>query len=150
MAISKTLFGSTVSVPERKEKGWGVQVTNILTSLIDGIAGAVVKVGSAYIAAWSTADSTLASAATLTPTATMHRVQGNGGAVVLDGTTAIADGSVDGQQLVLEGADATNTVEITDGANVDLNGDVTLALGQCIRLAWNETRSVWVEVARNH
>ena len=151
MSTEKTLHGNSVTVPAVGDTNWGANVgTGILVPVIDGVDATTYKTGSNTFAKTSPADSTLASSATLTPTSSHHRVQGSGGAVILDSTTAIADGSVDGQILFLEGAHSTNTVEVEDGANVDLPGGVVLGLGsetRSVTLVWNSSRSVWVKHA---
>lgn len=151
MSIAKTLFGTVRQVPERKETGWGAQVTGILDDLIDfanafGFLFGADSPGMKF----SVATSTLAAAATLTPTATLHRVQGTPGAVTLSAATPIAAGAFNGQLLLLTGAHAANTVTIQTGGNVDLNGDITLGLGQSVMLVWNSTRSAWEELNRSN
>ena len=95
-------------------------------------------------------DTTLADGATLTVTHPVHRVQGDGGAATLDGTTAIADGTTDGQKLILFGVSDVNTVTIEDAANTKLNGQVILTDGDCIELYWDSTNSIWREKGRNN
>ena len=151
MSTTVELWGVNHEVPATGETGWGSAVSTFLINKLDGMDGLSFKLtGNAIVFALETVtDSTLAASATLTPTAPAHRVQGSGGAVTLDATTAIADGASPNQLLKLEGAHATNTVTILDGANTDLNGLVTLALGEAIEIMWDPTRSVWQEQGRS-
>jgi len=149
MAISTTLFGTTRSIPQTGNVRYGAQLSGIIYDLVrfcESLGNLESGVG---IAALSAASTELSASGTLTPTASLHRVYSDGGAVTLDGTTAIADGSKDGQILVVEGTSDTNTVKIPTGANTDLNGSITLTQGDVIYLAWNDTRSLWVEIHRN-
>jgi len=155
MSISKTLFGTTRLVPETGEPFseadvWGDEVTGILTDLIDAVDATIVQDGSNFFVRPSVASSTLAASATLTPTASVHRVQGNGGAVTLSTGTAIANGAEDGQTLVLVGAHATNTVSVRHGANTALNGNITLGLDEAITLRWDEATGDWAEESRSN
>ena len=143
MSIPKTIFGTTYQIPENNEEPWGFH-TSFESAVADAIAG-WIKIGSAVVPLYSGASSTLAAAATLTPAAMIHRVQGSGGPVTLSATTPIAAGTVDLQPLFLEGNHATNFVTILDGGTVDLNGDITLELGMVMNLFWNASRAVWVE-----
>lgn len=151
MATSKSLAGNTVSIPSAGETGWGGNVGAILDDLID-IADAIgLIVSGVGIRRQKITNSTLAANATLTPATERHRVNGSGGAVTLHATTAIADGSIDGQMLVLEGTHATNTVTIIGGANTDQNGDVELGLSpftRAIVFNWNAQRGLWIEESR--
>lgn len=149
MSVNKTLFGQARIVPETNETGWGAEVTGQLGDLLDGADEVLHKNGTAILIRHQSEDSTLAASATLTPTKTVHRVAGSGGAVTLDTTTAIASGNKDGQLLILEGTSDTNTVTIQSGANVQLNGDVVLAQDDKISLRWDATRGDWIEIGRN-
>lgn len=149
MSITKTLFGTSRTIPERKETSWGAQVTGILDDLIDGVEAAVGLSGSTFFVKWLVATSSLAAAASLTATATIHRVQGDSAARTLDTTTPIVAGS-NGQLLILMGAHATNTITIEDSGTVDLNGDITLGLGEVLGLIYNTTRSKWEECFRSN
>lgn len=150
MGIADTVFGKNVTIPETDDRNWGAQGTTILQDIItwaDALGYLISGEGALRL---KSTDSTLAASATLTPTHPVHRVDGSGGAVTLDGTTAIADGSVAGQVLVLIGTHATNTVKVPNSANTRLNGSVTLALGDVIILWWDSTDSNWVEFTRNN
>jgi hypothetical protein len=146
MSIPKTLFGSTRQVPETDEENWGGEVTGQLADLIDGVEKHVVKSGSSFFSGATVATTTLAAGATLTPTAEIMRVSGNGGAVTLSGTTPIANGAKDGQKLVLKGTSNSNTVTILGSStNMLINGDVTLADGDVIEFFWDGSASKWQE-----
>jgi hypothetical protein len=80
------------------------------------------------------------------------RVAGNGGAVVLDTDPAISNGTYDTEEIVIEGTSDTNTVEIADGCNTALAGGASMVLGQydILRLRWNSSASLWVELSRSN
>jgi hypothetical protein len=151
MATDKSLHGDTVSVPETDETNWGAEVSAFLSTLIED----------AHAICWQDADgnvfskhsvttTTLADSATLTPATNIYRLAGTSGAITLDGTTAITDGEVDGQILIIKGTSDTNTVTINDGANTQQNGNVTLADGDTIEFWWDSTGSEWQERSRNN
>lgn len=149
MSYNKTLFGNTVSVPEAGNSGVGPAATAILDDCIDGVDQSFTMVSGVVLPRRQSTTSVLAGAATLTQTHPLHRVSGSGGAVTLSGTTAIANGTIDGQWLILVGDHATNTVTIQNGANVQLTGgDVTLNQFEAITLEWNSTQGDWQEISR--
>lgn len=149
--IPKTLFNVARQVPETREQDWGDQVTGILDDLIDGAEAALTRDGSGNLLPKApSASNTLASLATLTPTAAVHKIQGSGGAVTLHATTAIADGTADGQLLLLQGAHAANTVTIPAASNTNLNGPCTLGLGETLYLRWDLALSAWYEITRSN
>lgn len=73
-------------------------------------------------------------------------IVGNGGPVTITATPQIAAGNAVGQQLVLIGEGAANSVTIADGNGLALNGSATLLQNQSITLEWDGT--VWVELSR--
>lgn len=88
---------------------------------------------------------------TLTPTATVHKVGGSGGARSLNSTTAITSG-IDGQILILKGDSNTNTLTVPDGANTRLAGNQAAILGDgdVLTLMYSSSESDWVEVSRSN
>jgi len=151
MATSQALFGTTYQIPITPERFWGTQVRTYLLALgrWANTVGYLTSSNVGLFVAEATS-STLAAAATLTPTHPTHQVEGSGGAVTLDGTTAIADGEIDQQQLILIGQSDTNTVLVPESANTALNGPCLLALGDVLTLGWDETASVWRELSRSN
>lgn len=151
MSTAQDLWGTTRQVPVTDEINWGGEVSAQLLALLLGMDETTFQIASGSVVQIAqSADSTLAAGATLTQTAAVHLVQGSGGAVTLDGTSAIADGEADGALLRLEGAHATNTVTILDGANTSMNGLVELALGDAISFRWSDALSVWQEQSRSN
>jgi hypothetical protein len=148
MATPVNLFGVVRKIPANKERRWGSEVRSVLIDLSTWANGLGKLSGSAPLIGFGSTDSTLAAAATLTPASIVHRVQGSGGAVTLNGTTAIANGTLTGQLLVLIGLSDTNTVTIQHGSNVRLNGNVVLALDDVLWLRWDGTD--WLELSRNN
>lgn len=149
MAIATDLFGVTYQIPETKERPWGAIVTALLRSLatsanqISSLSGGVPSL------VFQPTNTTLANGGTLAWTYPWHRISGSGGAVTLSSTSSIADGAKDGQLLFLSGSSASNTVTITDGSNVQLNGAVLLGLNEGILLGWNSSIGDWVELFRS-
>lgn len=151
MALPKTFYGTSRDVPQSGERNWGNTMTQVVADLIDGLDGVTLLLASGIsLLKLESADTSLAAGATLTATYPVHRIQGTAGAVTLDTTTAIADGGVDGQLLVLFGVSDTNTVTIEDAANTKFNGQIIVTDGDCITLYWDSTNSVWRELNRNN
>ncbi len=73
-------------------------------------------------------------------------IAGSGGAVTVTATNPVAIGSSTGQILILYGTSDTNTVTLTEGTNLSMNGNVTLGVDDMIALLWNGT--YWNEIAR--
>jgi len=151
MSYPKTLYGNTVSVPEAGNKNVGVAATAILDDTIDGVDGISMMTsgGNVTLKATSTTG-TLGAGATLTKTHAVHKISGTSGAVTLSATTAITNGTVDGEFLRLQGTSATNTVTIQDAANVVLrDGNVTLGLHDVVEFRWDAAVADWIESFRS-
>jgi hypothetical protein len=88
-----------------------------------------------------------AASATITPNRSYERVQGTG-AVTLNATTAISNGSYTGQILVLQGKSNTNTLTVPDNANTKLAGNCTLGDDDTLTLLWEG--SDWIEISRSN
>jgi len=73
-------------------------------------------------------------------------ITGSGGAVTVTANPKIAAATSVGQRLRLIGTSATNTVTISDGNGVSLNGTWVASDNSAIELDWNG--SVWTEVSR--
>jgi hypothetical protein len=66
-------------------------------------------------------------------------------------TITFANGTVDGQQLVVRiVATGTNGVELLDAGTFVLSGDATLRNTDTITLIWDNTSTLWIEVARRN
>lgn len=148
-------FGTTRTIPETGETGWGLEVTNFALDTIRAVGGtnglSWLISNVPVLVFKSTNNLSLAAAATITQATPIHIVSGNG-AVTLNSTTAVTNGVTDGQILVLMGDSAitTNTVSITHGANVQLNGNITLGAYTVLALRWNNTLADWVELWRSN
>jgi len=82
---------------------------------------------------------------TLTPT-TSYLLLNPAASVILNATTAIANGSTVGDILILEGTDDTQTVTIPNGANTSLAAaSRTLGNDDTLMLLWNG--STWIEIS---
>lgn len=74
-------------------------------------------------------------------------VQGSGGAVTVTANPQIQAGTIDGQDMVICGRSNTNTVTLSNGTGLVLNGSAVLGEDDCISLNWDT--SSWVELSRN-
>lgn len=149
MSVPKTLYGSTRQIPETDETDWGDEMTALESDQTEGLDEVSWKSTTHKGQKSTSGSATLAAGATITPTRTVMKVQGSGGAVALSAVTAIAPGETDGQELILQGDHAANTVSLVDGANVQLNGNITLGQYECLELRWDSTVGDWIEVGRS-
>lgn len=108
-----------------------------------GINGRTVKTPSTPVA--------YANDATITALKSIMRVYGNGGAVTLDTAPAIADGVSDGQTVIIQGTNDTNTVTIVDNVNVQLASGASWVggKGDVLEVMWSSTDSDWYEISRS-
>ncbi len=151
MSIAKTLLGDARIVAETGETGWGDETTQILVDLIDIANISVQRLASgSLVRVIPPTSATPADGTTVTLTSSYMRLSGSGGAVVLDTATPLSAGEFDGMELDLEGTDGTNTVEIRDSGNVNLNGLIILSDSTWISLRWNDSQSEWRERNRNN
>ncbi len=149
MSVSKTLNETARTIPESGETGWGAETTGLLGDSTDNLNAVTTQVAGNPVPKLAPTTTILAAGGTLTQTHPLHRLQSTSGEAVLDGTTAIADGTVDGQVVSIEGTSNTNYVVIPDGANTDINGAFYGVLGAVLRLVWNSSRGLWVEHFRS-
>ena len=73
---------------------------------------------------------------TITPTGTYQPLT-SAAAVTTSAVTAIADGAVNGQLLILANENITDTIIIKNGANTHLSGDITLGNDDTLTLMWD-------------
>ncbi len=73
-------------------------------------------------------------------------VQGSGGPVVVTANPQIAAGFIVGQRLTLIGRSAVNTLTLSDGTGLDLNGTCVLDDNGTLNLLWDGTN--WHEESR--
>lgn len=73
-------------------------------------------------------------------------VQGLAGAVTVTANPQIAAGTLVGQRLVIIGRSATNTVTLSDGNGLSLNGPLVLGLDSIATLVWDGV--AWTEANR--
>lgn len=92
------------------------------------------------------ADNTLV---TVAATTSFLRLDGNG--VPANRTVTLANGTSDGQFLVIRAvAFGANGIELQDAGNLRLSGDVQLNNNDTITLIWDATSVVWIEVSRRN
>jgi hypothetical protein len=160
MTVNIDYFGTTRSIPETDEENWGAEGTNLHVDTVRAVGSVVDSTTSGL--AWlisnipvlvfsSTTNLALGAGATITQSRPIHIVSGSG-AITLNGTTAITNGVRHGQVLGLMGDSGitTNTVSITDGSNVSLNGNITLGAGHFLLLWWDSVLADWRELFRNN
>jgi len=71
-------------------------------------------------------------------------VQGSGGPIVVTANPQISAGTVVGQILYLIGSSDTNSLSISDGSGLSLNGTMVLYNHSAISLIWDG--SLWSEM----
>lgn len=151
MSTSKTLHDDTIQIPITDETDWGAEVSAYQATYAEDLDEICYQDSDGNVfTRRSPTTTTFAAAATLTPSSSYHRIQGTSAAVTLNGTTAITDGEKDGQLLTLKGTSDANAVTINDGANTDMNGNVTLEEGDVIEFVWDSTSSEWTERSRTN
>ena len=113
---------------------------------IDGIKADIL------LPKWSTSPKViLAAGSVIKPESTVMNITATvgGGAVTLTSNPSIADG-INGQILVLRGSHATDTVTLTDGNGMQLNGSITLATNDTITLYYDAViTNDWIELSRS-
>ena len=97
----------------------------------------------------STIDITAAGGITITNT--VMRIRGSGGAIDITAIPQIADGQ-DGQIVILQGDDDTNTVKLDDGNGLALDSDAsfTMGKGDIIQLTFDSEDDIWYEITRTN
>ena len=154
MPLPKELYGSSRPLPQSGERNWGNVMTQWCSDVSDGLDGISLLLSSGVVLFKSESTSgVILDDAGLTVTHPVHYLEGDDGAgndadVVLNATTAIVDGDIDGQHLLLFGANDSATVTIPDGANTALNGLCILDTEQCLHLRWDEASGLWQEITR--
>lgn len=128
------------------------QVTTFTASGVATFAGNVI-VSSRLFAPTAGATQSLLAATAINPVGLKIKVVGNGGAVVLTATPTITAPATDGQLLLIQGTDGTNTVTLQDeaslaGTGLELGAATrVLGLGDTILLTWDSAVSKWFEIA---
>ena len=126
----------------------------VLVSQLDGdiIAqgiddGTDVNLGtttSDILALTPSADTSIADGGSISPTSSLMRIQGDGAPVTVN---SIANGSKDGQVLILRGLNSTNTVTLQAGGNLVLNSNVRFVIGNrdTISFVFDDAEDLWIE-----
>lgn len=133
---------------------------SIAATPISGAAGSFTTLAAStsasiagLLATPPTALQTLAAANLIAVAGTKVRVVGNGGAVVMTSTPTIALGTIDGQELLVQGTSDVNTVQLQDdgslaGSKLRLGAaNRTLGAGDTIRFSWDSTLQFWLETS---
>lgn len=112
--------------------------------------GSVTVEGATFLAAASA--QSLIAATTINPNRTKIKVVGNGGPVTLVSHPTITAPASDGQLLIIQGTDDTNTVELQDdgassGTKLQLGSTSrVLGKGDILGLMWDQTDGFWYEL----
>lgn len=91
-------------------------------------------------------DTSITAGGGITVTNVIQRVVGSGGAVDITANPQIAAGS-DGQLVIIQGTNDTNTVKLDDGTGLALCGGVSMTLGNNdnISMMYDSGASEWLE-----
>lgn len=151
MSANVIYNGTTYSIPDPGDEGWGASLTAFLTDVANSRPAATTMPSAIDVNKMSLVptSSTVTADSTLTAVTSHHKLTA-ASALTLNATTSITDGTTDGQFLVLQGTSDTNTVTIQDASNVELNGDIVLGSGDLIALLYNSTAGVWRELYRSN
>ena len=75
------------------------------------------------------------------------RVAGSGGPVDITANPQIVAG-VDGQVVIIQGTNDTNTVQLDDGDGLSLSASIVLGQNDNITLMYDSGESLWIETSR--
>jgi hypothetical protein len=125
-------------------KNFSILLIDLNQEVKDSLGGAVTGTSSAPVL--------LSAAGQITPSSKYREtlyVRGNGAAITL-GSTPIAAGTVDGQEITLVGTSDTNTVTVlASGTGVFQNGDQVLRNRSARSYLWDATGTVWIMTGGN-
>jgi hypothetical protein len=154
MPVLVSFNGTNYNIPLTGELGWGDQVETFLVAvanaaLVSGSSPAALNITTLNVTNQSfvKAPLTVAAGASITPTQT-NIVLTSLSAIALSVTTAIANGTTEGQILILSNV-GNYEIFIQNGANTLMNGDIYLATGESIEFKWDATL-FWVEQRRSN
>ena len=153
MSQNVTLQSVTYAIPDRKETGWGSEMTSYLKEVGEELEALIVATGGGSIpnSGTVTTDATIVEGETITQAFGRYRIQGTSGPVTLHADLALADGATDGNLIYLQGTSDTNTVTVPDDSNTSMpGGDCTLHASDLLVLMWDSTSSSWIEMSRNN
>lgn len=74
-------------------------------------------------------------------------IQGSGGAVTVSANPQISNGTIVGQTIILQGRSDTNTVTLSNGTGLSLNGSAVMGADDILSLIWDGTS--WTEMSRS-
>lgn len=100
-----------------------------------------------FVANTPSSDTAITAAGGITPTKTLMRIVGDGGAIDITASPQIAAGTVDGQKLIIQGTHDTNTVTIDDGTGVATDSGASLTFGKNdnAEFMWDAGESEWLQ-----
>lgn len=83
---------------------------------------------------------------TSTASFTKIYIAGSGGPITVTKNPQIAAGTADGQVIILQSTNGTNTVTLANGTGLVLNGTWVGGLSSSVTLSWDLVN--WVEIGR--
>jgi hypothetical protein len=118
---------------------------------ISGSSGSETLTINGTTAFTSSALTTITAGVGITVTKALMLIQSSGGTVDITVNPQIADGSTDGQIVILKGASDTNRVLLEDGEGLSLTDGVSLYLGlnDTITLLYDSDDDIWIELDRS-
>lgn len=153
---AQDLFGTTRTLPADGATNWGDDIRVILTDMMKALDKMSMLVSDMPFLVLEVTNYLSASAGGTLPVLSPRIDVTVSSPITLGApsTSAIADGTKDGQTLLIVGTSDTNTVRIdSDHQNVVLNGDVILGKNDAIFLVWDSDNDkdsgAWVEVSRS-
>lgn len=150
-------FGTMATQNANAVNVTGGNIANTPISGADGsfttLAASAASVLSGTLALPSGSIQTIGAASTIHTTAGKVRVVGNGGPVTVGTLPTCDNGTSDGQLVVIQGTDDTNTVTVQDGGTLPgsklrLGATTrTLGKGDTLVLMWDSADAKWYEVS---
>ena len=152
---AQDLFGTSRTVPADGATNWGEDVRVILTDMMKALDKMSMLVSDIPFLVLQVTQNIPTNGSTQAVVSARHDLAPSSPITLgAPSTSAIADGTKDGQTLLLVGTHDTNTVTIdSDHQNVVLDGDVILGKNDAIFLVWDSDNDkdsgAWVEVSRS-
>jgi len=89
---------------------------------------------------------TITAAGGLTVTNTLMRIVSDGGDVNITADPQISPGTLDGQQIFIQGTSDTNKVIFQDGNGLSMSTSVTVGNKDLLTFIWDDIEGLWIMV----